>query len=98
MDVACCVIVSVDVVVVEFPVPALWILSRCLRLCLKLSLGLGKSGNVFKIPVELSMTGESLKLVSKSTIGRGLSIIVGVFVLDEFDEAAVRYVVLPHEV
>jgi hypothetical protein len=96
--VAFLVAVSVDVYAVVFPGPALGVFSRCLRLCLKLSLGLGRSGNVCEIPVGVSVTGESLQLVSKSTIGRGLSIIVGVLVLDEFDEAAVRYVVLPHEV
>jgi hypothetical protein len=96
--VAFLVAVSVDVIAAVFPDPVLGVFSRCLRLCLKLSLGLGRSGSVCEIPVGVSVTGESLKLVSKSTIGRGLSIIVGVLVLDEFDEAAVRYVVLPHEV
>lgn len=92
------VAVSVDVIAAVEAEPVFGVFSRCLRLCLKLSLGLGRSGSVCEIPVGVSVTGESLKLVSKSTIGRGLSIIVGVLVLDEFDEAAVRYVVLPHEV
>lgn len=92
------VAVSVDVYAVVFPDPALRVFSRCLRLRLKLSLGLGRSGNVCEIPVGVSVTGESLQLVSKSTMGRGLSIMVGVLVLDELVEAAVRYVVLPHEV
>jgi hypothetical protein len=96
--VAFLVAVSPDVYAFVFPGPALRVFSRCLRLCLKLSLGRGRSGNVCEIPVGVSVTGESLKLVSKSTMGRGLSIMVGVLVLDEFDEAAVRYVVLPHEV
>jgi hypothetical protein len=96
--VASLVAVSPDVYAFAFPDPVLGVFSRCLRLCLKLSLGLGRSGSVCEIPVGVSVTGESLKLVSKSTMGRGLSIMVGVLVLDEFDEAAVRYVVLPHEV
>ena len=92
------VAVSVDVYAVVLPDPALGVFSRCRRLCLKLSLGLCRSGSVCEITVGVSVTSESLKLVSKSTIGRGLSIIVGVLVLDEVVEAAVRYVVLPHEV
>lgn len=98
MNVAAFVAVSVDVYAVVFAAPVLGVFSRCLRLCLELSLGLGRSGNVCEIPVGVSVTGESLKLVSKSTIGKGLSIMVGVLVLDELVEAAVRYVVLPHEV
>jgi hypothetical protein len=75
-------VVVVVVVVVGFGVG----FERCRLLCLRLSLGRGRSGRVCEMAVGGSVQGGS----SKSTIGQGLSIMVGVLVRDELEEAAVR--------